>query len=228
MPLKSSEETDAKKSRAISKPRAERFLLHLANLRGAWPLDENDETELRRTIEALDNFRPRYSDVLADSEPVGILILRDFLRKAWDATSARQRDWYIFKFRDYSQKMTDRVSRVSESSGTSPRSKLAPIPPVLAATFAEAAALTAQSEPSDLSALEMIGLDFLPKLIRRAKRCANPNCQVMPYFFAKKNSRKFCSETCSIPTQRAAKLRWWDDNRRSKRRKASAKPRRKA
>jgi|SRR5579859_376326 len=61
-----------------------------------------------------------------------------------------------------------------------------------------------------------------------AKHCANPDCQVMPYFFLKKKGQKFCSETCSIPAQRAAKLRWWNENRRSKRNRTRATLRQKA
>jgi len=224
MPPKSSQETGAKNSRAISKPLAERFLLDLANLRGAWPLDENDDAELKQTMEALQNFCPRYIDVLDDSVSIGILVLRDFLRKAWDATNDRQRDWYIYRFRDFAQRMTERVKLVRSAQDV----PAPPLPLALPASPREAAEFTAQSEPSKLSPLEMIGFDFLPTLIRRAKRCANPDCQVMPYYFAEKNSRKFCSETCSIPTQRAAKLRWWDENRRTKRRRMKATPRRKA
>jgi hypothetical protein len=225
MPTKSSQEAGSKKSRAISKPQAERFLLDLANLRGAWPLDENDEVEVRHTMDGLKNFCPRYPDVL-DDDPVsiGILVLRDFLRKAWDATNDRQRDWYIYRFRDFAQRMTERVKLVRSAPGV----PAPPLPLALPASPREAAEFTAQSEPSKLSPLEMIGFDFLPTLIRRAKRCANPECKIMSYFFAEKNSRKFCSETCSIPTQRAAKLRWWDKNRRSKRRRTRPTPRQKA
>jgi hypothetical protein len=220
MPNKSSKKTGPSNSRVLSKRLAERFLLNLANLRGAWPLDENDEVELKRTVESLDSFRPQYRDVLADSEPVGILILRDFLRKAWDATSARQRDWYVFKFRDYSQKMTDRIRA---NAAALPYQKLPPVPLILATTFPEAALLTSQSEPSELSALEVIGFDFLAKLLARAKRCDNPGCRVEPYFFLKKKGQKYCSETCSIPAQRAAKLRWWNENRKSKRKRTAPK-----
>jgi len=184
----------------------------LANLRGAWPLNEDDPAELKRTMEALDNFCPQYSDVLSDDTySIGLLVLREFLRKAWDASNARQREWYIYGFRDFAQKMTERVRLVRSVEDV----PVPPLLPILPATFREAAEFTAQSEPSILSPLEMVGFDFLPKLIRRAKRCANPDCRITPYFFANKNSRKFCSDRCSIPTQRAAKLRWWNKHRKS-------------
>jgi hypothetical protein len=187
----------------------------LANLRGAWPLDENNVAEVKRTVEALNNFCPQYPDLLTDAVSIGVLVLRDFLRKAWDAANARQRDWYIYRFRDFAQQMTERVKRVRSARDV----PVPPPPEPIPVSFRQAVELTAQSEPSNLSPLEIIGFDFLPKLIRRARRCANPSCQVLPYFLAEKNSRKFCSETCSIPAQRAAKLRWWNKHRKTKHRR---------
>ncbi len=159
MPPKSVSKTPPRKSRTVAKQRAERFLLHLANLRGAWPLNEDDPAELKRTMEALDNFCPQYSDVLSDDTySIGLLVLREFLRKAWDASNARQREWYIYGFRDFAQKMTERVRLVRSVEDV----PVPPLLPILPATFREAAEFTAQSEPSILSPLEMVGFDFAP------------------------------------------------------------------
>lgn len=221
MPLKPSRNTRLKKSRAISRQRAEQFLLALANLRGAWPLTGNDETELRRTIEALDNLRLSYKDLLADCEPVGILVLREFVRKAWDAPDERRLEWWACQFRDYAHKMTKRVSSVrvrADSLLLNPQ-PLPRVPSSLAITFSEAVAIVAQAEPVGLTPLEEVGAR-LPQLMKRAKRCANPDCRVTPYFLAEKNSRKFCSDVCAIPAQRAAKLRWWNANLKNKGKKS--------
>src|ERR1700722_1471996 len=156
MASKSSQSEHPRKSRAISRQRAEQFLLALANLRGAWPLSENDQNELRRTIEALDNLRLSYKDLLADCDPVGILVLREFVRKAWDAPDVRRLDWWACQFRDYAQKMTKRVSSVRARADSLPSNpeRLARVPSSLATTFSEAVAIVAQAEPVGLTPLE--------------------------------------------------------------------------
>jgi hypothetical protein len=59
-----------------------------------------------------------------------------------------------------------------------------------------------------LSPLE-IALDYLLTNSDRARFCLNPEC-VVPYFFAKRRSQKYCSDECAKPAKREAKLRWWN------------------
>ncbi len=56
----------------------------------------------------------------------------------------------------------------------------------------------------------------------RALHCPNPDCPA-PYFLSTKKGQRYCSEQCAIPAQRAAKLRWWNANRKTRERKAENK-----
>jgi hypothetical protein len=53
---------------------------------------------------------------------------------------------------------------------------------------------------------------YLRRHIDHARHCGNPDCPA-PYFFATKKGQKYCSEECAGPAQRAAKLKWWNENR---------------
>jgi hypothetical protein len=53
---------------------------------------------------------------------------------------------------------------------------------------------------------------FLTESADRARYCANPDCRVLPYFFAARRSQKYCSETCSKPAQQLAKRNWWREH----------------
>ena len=57
---------------------------------------------------------------------------------------------------------------------------------------------------------------------RWARHCPNPDC-VAPYFFSKAKGQEHCSSECAKLAQRAAKLRWWHENKNAtkERRKAA-------
>jgi hypothetical protein len=61
-------------------------------------------------------------------------------------------------------------------------------------------------------------LRHLFKLADRMRHCGNPDC-VAPYFFAARRSQKYCSDACSLPSQREFKRQWWAEHG-SQRRKA--------
>jgi len=42
--------------------------------------------------------------------------------------------------------------------------------------------------------------------------CWNPKCPA-PYFLAKRRDQKYCSDICTTPAKRAAKLKWWHEHR---------------
>ena len=42
--------------------------------------------------------------------------------------------------------------------------------------------------------------------------CRNPACS-MPFFLTARKEQKYCSPNCSSPSKKAAKLRWWHENR---------------
>jgi hypothetical protein len=42
--------------------------------------------------------------------------------------------------------------------------------------------------------------------------CRNLECPT-PYFIANRNDQRYCSQECASPAKRAAKRKWWDENR---------------
>lgn len=42
--------------------------------------------------------------------------------------------------------------------------------------------------------------------------CRNNDCPA-PYFLLRRTDQKYCSDVCARPAKRAAKLRWWHENR---------------
>lgn len=45
--------------------------------------------------------------------------------------------------------------------------------------------------------------------------CRNPSCPA-PYILASRRDQLYCSDVCAGPAKKAAKLRWWHDNRGKK------------
>jgi hypothetical protein len=70
---------------------------------------------------------------------------------------------------------------------------------------------------------------LLLALHETARRCANPECNVTPYFFASHKRQQYCSDTCAAWAQQQWKKKWWQERgaewQRSKKtgRKAKAK-----
>jgi hypothetical protein len=44
--------------------------------------------------------------------------------------------------------------------------------------------------------------------------CQNPRCP-HPYYLRSEGGKQFCSKQCAAPSQRAAKLKWWDAHKRN-------------
>lgn len=185
---------------AISADRAERLLTDWANLPGAWPLQSEGKEALRRLADAQKYMRHRYRDLLGDSGAIGHPWLRDMLRRAWDTGNIREREWICFRFRDAYASMVRRIPMSAEERRTEdlradvagPRYGAPPVNPIEAAIF-----------------------HFQHS--RKARRCRNIDC-AEPYFFASKKGQEFCCRDCALPAQRAAKRKWWNENRKSKRR----------
>jgi hypothetical protein len=59
----------------------------------------------------------------------------------------------------------------------------------------------------------------------RTLRCHNSEC-VAPYFFAVRQSQKYCSETCAAPAQREFKRKWWAEHGNQWRRTQAAEQKR--
>lgn len=58
------------------------------------------------------------------------------------------------------------------------------------------------------------------KYSRRLAICRNPKC-LNKYFIAAKRDQRYCSNECAWPAKKAAKRKWWKDNRGKKSRKSS-------
>jgi hypothetical protein len=208
----------------ISKARIERLLREWANLPGEWPMEEGDLQYKNFFGEkdhkgALDRLLARYPELdWENSDPHGILLMRELLRKLWRTRDARYADWYVFKFRDQAQKMGERIRLVRSGSGFSP------LPLVIPATLQEVKWMIEHSDPSELTPLEIVG-QYLSNIEKWMRVCSNPEC-VSPFYIARKRASKYCSADCALPAQRASKLRWWRENRREKPRKSKGKKRR--
>ena len=56
---------------------------------------------------------------------------------------------------------------------------------------------------------------YLQRNLHLAKQCANRFCAT-PFFLAPTAARIYCSDECAAPSKRAAKLKWWNENRKGK------------
>lgn len=179
-------------------------------------MTEGDD-QYRKMFAGVDRLRTMYRDVFEDSEPHGIIVLREFLRELWRSrTDVRLRDWYIFKFRDLAQKMTERIQLVRSGAA------FPPLPLVLPATLSEVEKMVEHSDPSELTPLETVG-SHLPSLAKWMRFCRNQECDT-PFFIAKSKASKYCDPDCALPAQRAAKLRWWNEHGKSQHRKGKLRP----
>jgi hypothetical protein len=193
----------------INSREAYRFLKELINLRHA--------------PEAIRRFETRFGAILSDrlktgerSSPLALadgmnvivptIELRDSLRMIWKAADQRTKDWAIIRMIDA---VVIEEANPREYSGFSAFSRdndrLIPLPtPTL---------------------LEQI-LTYLRKQAHRTKVCSCPGCPA-PYFLARRRSQKFCSDACSLPSQREFKRSWWAKHgktwRRRKRRSRAQK-----
>jgi hypothetical protein len=194
----------------ISARTAEEFLTDLANLHGpgSWPdipATESEWKSLDRELgDGMRRMQHRYPNFLGNTS-IDITTLRDFLRRAWQATDPRAREWWCFQIREaYMRKvrLENRVALEGEEAVFDffPRDEdlMPDVPPI---TAFEAALFHFQHQA------------------KRARRCRNLECPA-PYFFASKKNQKFCDTSCSQPARRESNRIWWQVNRgKSKRRK---------
>jgi hypothetical protein len=179
----------------VSITQAERFLCDWANLPGPWPLAKMDPKSLAKFADAQKRIKRRYGKVFGD--PVGHPWLRDMLRRAWDTTDEREREWLCFRMRDSYAAMVRHQSMSIEEI----REEEAAIDDVGSPHYAA----------PPLTPLEAALFHFQHQA-KRARRCQNPECPAS-YFFASKKSQKFCDTPCTLPARRESKRIWWQNNR---------------
>lgn len=187
--------------------KAEQLLTDWANLPGPWPLVLGNDAASRevgkRFADAQKWIQQRHKDVLADSFVVGDLKLRDFLRKAWDSPDLREREWFLYKFRDHYQNMVRRFDMSYQQVRKDEADEMNVMAP--------------RHAPPPLTAIEAAAF-YLNRNFDFAQHCLNPDCAA-PYFFGRRRGQKYCSGKCAGTAKRAAKLRWWTKNRAGKKRK---------
>src|SRR5580698_7785664 len=83
----------------ISRDRAVALLTEWTNMRGAWPGVE-DEASITQTMASAEMLCRKYPDLLTDIASTPLVALRELLRKAWRAGDRREREWFVFRFRD--------------------------------------------------------------------------------------------------------------------------------
>lgn len=116
----------------------------------------------------------------------------------WEAPDQRTKDWGIFRLIEEaliepSNPRSDYALGVFHTRG----GRIDPLPP-----------------PTPLEQI----LIYLRKQAHRTRVCANSDCPAR-YFLAGRRSQKYCTDVCSLPSQRQFKRLWWAKYGKSWRRK---------
>lgn len=133
-------------------------------------------------------------------------IVRTTLRRLWTEQDARQRDWYCYRLRDVHRQMVRHLEGWQENTewggADTPKRQLDYV-------------LQDVPEVSPFEAA-ICWLQINHSLMLH---CANPLCEA-PYFFKADNAKRqtHCSPECADLARRAAKLKWWNENRKKSRR----------
>ena len=233
--MKSSNKRAGKILGAMTRNRAERFLLFMANTF----IGHNDREQVLHKIWAdyPDVFSPLqaiYTKAEFGKESIPLedstLRLAEGVRRAWDAPDARHREWHIFRLRQMYHELT--IWTTYEGQREDLRTHLdtlyqaveSGVPGVPENLRAEIEAISNRNRrrleegerrlsepPPDPTPLEA-ALYHLQNLGDLARHCLNSDCPA-PYFVATKRWQHYCSPECSLPAQREAKRKWWNENR---------------
>ncbi len=205
--MSSSKKSGNKILGVISRRDAERLLLDWANLPNLAYLPASEQARQR--------MRSRYPDLFGGLDEIELggllLVVRDQLRQAWDASDRRHRDWYLFQARQtfHQIPIIDRARREGLLGMNDDVRNRDNFRQNLARGFELAGRL---EEPPPSSPFEATLFHFQTVIADRAKHCQNPECPA-PYFIAAKRWQKYCSEECAGPALRESKRRWWAENR---------------
>lgn len=223
-PLKSSDQI------LVTPGRAERILADLANTPD-WPRWIGERSEFDEHIEWVEEMRKRYPTVYRYCSNIGVITLRELLRRAWNPGDARAKEWFLFRFRYVHHAQIMRRVQSPQNVVDDWLRKKALLDSILANPNNAASALhTLMDEEQAILALkemspppmsELEGAAFyLQRNLAYALRCPNPGCK-KPYFFSYKKNTKYCSPECRSWGKRESKRSWWRDKRGkgSKRRK---------
>jgi hypothetical protein len=188
--------------------RCEELVVEWANL-----LDEL-EAYLRFVRKYPDVFKGVLSPMLVTFSSSSESLLRTFrdqLRKAWTATDAWRRDWYLFHLRQGFQ-----FQLTARQRGLCVDDQRQLLEKALAGDKEANKQWLELMEPSPelIDAPIEAALRYLQtRAARRMLRCPNPDCQT--YFLKSPTNPKqtSCSPECADLIRRATKQRWWKENR---------------
>jgi hypothetical protein len=207
--------------RTITARRARAFILDLANMAGSMPntkvVPPRDLTGAERLVKRFpDFFLPPFPDDtyegrrflvvmdLMERTPVGqervkslrdavtlalldVIALRDGLRRIWLSDNER-RNWAMHGIREKARRLT-----------AHPRTNGNVLDEML------------KDGPPPKDALQQ-ALIYFQSHIRLARRCANSNCKITPYYLADKPNQRYCSEPCSHLADAERKSQWWAEH----------------
>ncbi len=130
--------------------------------------------------------------------------IQAYLRRAWEASDLRSREWFIFKARDKYHWQTVVMPLVHERF-----SAASDIEAEVSRYSEEEEA--ARHGPPRLTDFER-AMYLFQRIADQARRCPNPDCPA-PFFFAKRKNQRYCTEKCAAIGQREQKRDWWRQNR---------------
>ena len=129
------------------------------------------------------------------------------LRRAWLASNAHERDWYIFQLR-YAYELT----RARIEDGIFATQDVFDTPELRARRSLRLMIEDLLHYVPEATPFEAAICHLQTRLAHRMRRCPNPDC-ARPYFFRVKKGQKYCSAACADPARREAKRIWWNQNR---------------
>lgn len=130
-----------------------------------------------------------------------ILKIRTYLRLFWEAKTPRARNWYIFRAREYYERL--RILPDLFGYGESVRSSVAE---------------AKLDQPPAINNIERALYDLQKRADFPSKAprvCPNDDCQGERYFLSKKKGQKFCTQECSQRAKLGVKRDSYHKNKNS-------------
>jgi hypothetical protein len=183
----------------VSEERARLFLQDVLNVR---------DQEFYQAVDKVPECASRYTDIIdfleedPDARRAAFKQLRDYLRLAWVAPDARQRDWWLVLARLSRIRFVaiKRLKQDRPEDASNPNARFLAIEEEIC-------------KVPEITPFEAV-IYHLQQVASHLRYCKNPECPA-PYFIARKN-QQYCSSglnECATYGQRVAKRNWWTDNR---------------
>jgi hypothetical protein len=185
----------------VPEERARLFLKDLLNVRDQELYQADDVPKWVFRCTDIIDFLPEKPGI----RKVSFKQLRDYLRLAWVAPDARQRDWWLFLARLSRVKFV----AIKNLADQEPEAQSDPDRRFLAIE-------EEVGRVPEITPFEAV-IYHLQQIAPHLKYCKNPECPA-PYFIARKN-QQYCSSglnECASYGQRLTKRNWWADNRAKK------------